>query len=273
MEEEGEMLQFYLNIYEDESLINLEKIINKELKKLYTQLIVKRLSLTIDKPNVLVFHPYNKPVKQRITIKIHKNAITEKGHIKYLGVMIDATLTWKVQIEKICNTISRSIVVLYKTKPFVNLKILKTLHYSLIYPRLIYAIEVWGSAHTTHMNHIIMLQQRIIRMMSYLDKRQPAFPPADPLFLTLGVLKVHDLFKLKIAKFIYKHNPTNFHSWFILTIQTHNTRSKFIDIESSIISNNLFFPIARTTHYGLKSIKVPKSTQNLEHRTSNNKKQ
>ena len=55
-----------------------------------------------------------------------------------------------------------------------------------------------------------------------------------------------------------KHNPTNFHSWFILTRQTHrhNTRSKFIDIESSIISNNLFIPIARTTHYGLKSLKV-----------------
>ena len=172
----SEVLQFYLfandtNIYyEDESIINLEKIINKELKKLYTWLIVKRLSLNIDKTNFLVFHPYNKPVKQRITIKIHKNAITEKGQIKYLEVMIDATLTWKAYIEKICNTISRSIGVLYKNRSFVNLKILKTLYYSLIYPHLIYAIEVCGSADTTHMDHIIMLQKRIVRMMSYLDK-------------------------------------------------------------------------------------------------------
>ena len=98
-------------------------------------------------------------MKQRITIKIHKNAITEKDHIKYLGVMIDATLTWNAQIENICHTISRSIGVLYKIKPFVNLQILKTLYYSLIYPHLIYAIEVWGSADTTHMNHIIMLQK------------------------------------------------------------------------------------------------------------------
>ena len=98
----------------------------------------------------------------------------------------------------------RSIGVLYKSKPFVNLKILKTLHYSLIYPHLIYAIEVWGLADTNYMNRIIMLQKRIVRMMSYLDKGQPhfAFPPADPLFLIVGVLKVHDLFMLKIAKFI-----------------------------------------------------------------------
>ena len=95
----SEVLQFYLfaddtNIYyENESIIKLEKIINHELKKLYTWLIVNRLSLNIDKTNVLVFHPYNKPVMQRITIKIHKHAITEKSQIKYLGIMIDATLT------------------------------------------------------------------------------------------------------------------------------------------------------------------------------------
>ena len=40
--------------------------------------------------------------------------------------------------------------------------------------------------------------KRVVRM-SYLDKRRPdlAFPHADHLFLTFGVLKVHDLFKLK----------------------------------------------------------------------------
>ena len=199
------MLNFYLfaddtNIYyEAESLNKLETIINKELKKLHTWLIVNRLSLNIDKTNFLVFHPYNKPVKQRITIKIHKNAITEKDHIKYLGVMIDSTLTWKHQIDKICKTICRSIGILYKIRPYINLKILKTLYYSLIYPHLIYAIEVWGSADNTHLNHIFMLQKRIVWMINYSDKRHPdfAFPSADPLFLKLGFLKVHNIFRLK----------------------------------------------------------------------------
>ena len=161
------------------------------------------LSLNIKKTNFLVFYPYTKPVSHRITLKIHKNAISEKDQIKYLGIMIDATLTWKPRIEKMCKTISRSIGII---RPFVNIKILKTLYYSLVYPHLIYAIEVWGSADSTHMNHIMILQKRIVRMMKQLDKRQSnfAFPPADPLFLSLGFLKVHDLFKLKIATFIYK---------------------------------------------------------------------
>ena len=85
-------------------------------------------------------------------------------------------------------------------------KILKTLYYSLIYPHLIYAIEVWGSADNTHLNHIFMLQKKTVRMINYSDKRQPdfAFPSADPLFLKLGFLKVHNIFRLKLAKFIHQ---------------------------------------------------------------------
>ena len=266
----SKVLQFYLfaddtNIYyEAESINKLEKVINKELKKLYTWLIVNRLSLNIAKTNFLVFHPYNKPVNQRITLKIHKNAISEKDQIKYLGVILDSTLTWKAHIEKICKTVCRSIGIFYKIRPFVNLRILKTLYYSLIYPHLIYAIEVWGSADNVHLNHILMLQKRTVRMIYHLDKRQPdfSFPSADPLFYKLDFLKVHDIFKLKIANFIFsclnKLNPPNFHSWFKLTSQTHNhnTRSKFIDIDNMRTSNNLFISTARTTHYGLKSLKV-----------------
>ena len=59
---------------------------------------------------------------------------------------------------------------------------MKTLYCSLTYPRLIYAIEVWGSADSTHINHVIMQQKRIVRMMNHLDKWQPdfAFPSTAP---------------------------------------------------------------------------------------------
>ena len=60
----------------------LETVINTELKKLDSWLIVNRLALNIDKTNFLVFHPYNKPIKQRITLKTHKKAISETEYIK-----------------------------------------------------------------------------------------------------------------------------------------------------------------------------------------------
>ena len=75
--------------YESSSLQELEKTINTELNKLYLWLNVNRLSLNIDKTNYIIFHPYNKPMKQHITIRINKKAIKEKECIKYLSVLID----------------------------------------------------------------------------------------------------------------------------------------------------------------------------------------
>ena len=93
------ILQFFLfaddtNIYyEANTLDNLELTINKELNKLRVWLIVNRLSLNIDKTNFVIFHPYNKPMRKKITLKMHKNAISEKDNVKYLGIKIDSTLT------------------------------------------------------------------------------------------------------------------------------------------------------------------------------------
>ena len=84
------ILDFYLfaddtNIYyEADTPEKLELTMNRELIKLRTWLIVNRLSLNINKTNFVVFHPYNKPLKQSITLKINKKAILEKDHVTYL---------------------------------------------------------------------------------------------------------------------------------------------------------------------------------------------
>ena len=222
--------------------------------------MVNRLSLNIDKTNFIVFHPYNKPMKHLVTLKFHKKAILEKSSIKYLGVMIDSNLTRHSHIEKM----SRAIGLLYKIRPFVNIKIMKTLCYALVYPHILYAIEVWGSAGITIINRLLMLQKRIVRLLSYSNTRNSdySFPPSNPLVFKKQMLKVEDLFKTRIAKFIHnclnKTSHLNFHLWFKLTIliHNHNTRSKYISIDNLITTNNLFIPTARTYHFGLKLIKV-----------------
>ena len=86
--------------YEAESPKKLEHVMN-ELKELHKWLVVHRLSLNIDKTNFIVFHPCNKTLKHSITLKFHKKAKLEKNYIKYLGVMIDSTVSWHTHIENI----------------------------------------------------------------------------------------------------------------------------------------------------------------------------
>ena len=80
---------------------NIICFVNKELKNLYLWLNVNRLALNIEKTNFVISHPFNKPLKYNVTIKIHKKAITEKQSIKYLGILIDSTLSWKDHITNL----------------------------------------------------------------------------------------------------------------------------------------------------------------------------
>ena len=154
----SKILNFYLfaddtNIYyESTSLHELERTISRELKKLYLWLNVNRLSLNIDKTDFIIFHPYNKPVKQKITIKINKKAINEKENIKYLGVLVDSSLSWKYHISSLTKKISRSIGIMYKLRPFLTLKVMNNVYYSLVYSH-IYTLEVWGSAFKTDLGN------------------------------------------------------------------------------------------------------------------------
>ena len=66
--------------YEDDNLHDLEFIVNKELKGLHQWLSVNRLAPNISKTNFVIFHPYNRPLSESITLIINKKAITEKTH-------------------------------------------------------------------------------------------------------------------------------------------------------------------------------------------------
>ena len=84
--------------------------------------------------------------------------------------MIDSTLTWHSHIENISKKMSKALGLLYKIRPFVNIKIMKTLYYALVYPHILYAIEVWGSAGITILNRLLVLQKRIVMELSNIIK-------------------------------------------------------------------------------------------------------
>ena len=146
--------------------------VNKELIKLYLWLNVSRLSLNIDKTNFIIFHPFNKPSKQNVTIKINKKALNEKECIKYLGVIIDSSLSWKHHILSLTKKISRSIGIMYKLRPFLP----------------------------------FVLQKRVMRVLTFNDV-YPTTPgpliPTEPIFAKLNVLKVDDIYNHQVSKFVF----------------------------------------------------------------------
>ena len=184
-----------------------------------------------------------------------KFTIQEKNEIKYLGVILDASLSWQQQIDKLIKKLNRATAMMYKARPYVNKNTMLTLYYSLIYSHLNYATEVWGNASRTNINRILTIQKRTVRMISNEDIRLEnyALPESGPLFKNLKIMKIESIYKMKILTFVYKclnnNSYSKFANWF------HKINNAYDYITRSSSNQNLVLPRARTTNYGIKSIK------------------
>jgi hypothetical protein len=197
----SDKLKFYLfaddtNIlYADKNMKALESTVNFELRNLYDWLTASKLTLNIKKSNFVIFHSYQKRLAYQPKIRIFDNERNKhvnlecKDYIKYLGILIDKNLSWKHHIDVIATKISKSVGLIAKLRHFVPRSILINIYQSLIYPYLTYGIAAWGQACKTHLDKILILQKRVIRMMFFADRCDHAVP----LFLDAHILPAGDL--------------------------------------------------------------------------------
>ena len=103
--------------------------------------------------------------------------------------------------EYLSEKYSKSIGILFKLKKMrVPSSVLKQIYYSLIYSLLNYNILAYGGTYNTHLNRLILLQKRAIRLVcgaSFLAH-------TDPLFSQTGILKFQDIYRLNVATYMFE---------------------------------------------------------------------
>ena len=88
---------FYLfvddtNFYNESSdLLNIHKIVNRELRKVRKWLEANRLAVNSEKTNFVTFHSQQRIISDRIPLKIGKKKIKEESSVRFLGVLLDST--------------------------------------------------------------------------------------------------------------------------------------------------------------------------------------
>ena len=85
--------------------------------------------------------------------------------------------------------ISKGLGIIYKAKTFLPQHILRTLYYSFIYPYLVYCIEIWGMAANIHLNRILKIQTRIIRILNSAG----SIEQSKPLFIKSNIWEIRKL--------------------------------------------------------------------------------
>ena len=113
--------------------------------------------------------------------------ITRKSRVKFLGVFLDETLTWKPHISHVCEKISKSIGVIYRAPLYLLASTKLSLYYTLIYPYLSYCNTAWSSTYVSNLSRIFLLQKRIVRVLTNSNYRAHT----APLFSKLKILSIY----------------------------------------------------------------------------------
>ena len=86
--------------------------------------------------------------------------LERKDYVKYLGVLIDCSLSWKFHIEHIVVKISRYVGIIAKLRHFVPRNSLLRIYQSLILPYISYGLTAWGLARKSYLAKILVLQKK-----------------------------------------------------------------------------------------------------------------
>ena len=173
--------------------------LNDDLGKIQEWLCSNTLSLNVLKTHYMIFTPRNQAAHD-VSIKICSGHISRVYVTNFLGVQIDAKLNWKKHVEYINKKLSKWAAILFKARKVFHNNCLINFYYTFAYPYFIYCISIWGNTYPTIINKTLLVQKRLIRLVT----GSPYRAHAEPLFYANKILTVFDINVYMSGVFMYK---------------------------------------------------------------------
>ena len=126
--------------------------------------------------------PYQHKPDCTIQLEISNNdfnksvPLEQKRFVKYLGILIDNNLSWKYHIDYISSKVSKGIGMIARLRNLIPLATLLNIYHSLIEPYISYGLIAWGEAANIHLNKVLILQKRALRLMCFADSKAHSSP-------------------------------------------------------------------------------------------------
>ena len=96
--------------------------------------------------------------------------ISNLTETKFLGLIIDETLSWNQHINSIAPKLCSAYYVLRSLKPMVPQPTLTTIYYAYFHSILSYGIIFWGNS--SNVNELFILQKEIVRILANIGPRE-----------------------------------------------------------------------------------------------------
>ena len=183
----------YFNV-EDFPKDDLCNCVTNELNKIHLWLQNNKLSLNAEKTTCMTFHTRQKHINP-ILYSINGVEIENVDSFKFLGIFINNHLTWSTHIGMVANKLSKILGILKRLRYVYPEQVLLQIYNSLFMAHINYGLLVWG----VDTDRIFKLQKKAVRIITGNDY----IAHSEPIFKSLELLKIVDIYKLKILRFYY----------------------------------------------------------------------
>ena len=203
----------------------------------------------INKTAFVICHSAQNPLNDCVNIKIANQHVKQAKYVKFLGLLLDEQLSWKHHLCELSKKLSRTCGIFFKVRHLLPITVLVSLYNSLFFSFLQYGIIVWGLTYEIHTKPIYLLQKKVVRAIAF----KSFSSPSTPIFSELKILKLYDLFELKLLSFVYESvnmiSPVFFHSFFetVTVVHQYDTRQAS--------KGDIFMTQENTLQYGLRSVR------------------
>jgi hypothetical protein len=234
---------------EGDNLNSVYDNVNAELVKVDEWLRCNKLSLNVDKTSFMLFSNRSKETDKVVIMR--GAPLNRTIESKFLGITIDDGLSFKVHINNVCSKLSMFAGILYRLSCSLPGHVLRKVYLSLVYPHLLYGVEVWGCSSQTQLSRLSALQKKCIKLFSIDVSR------AEDMYLYNNLLPLDSIFKYFCTLNFFKYFRMNHNRYFLSII---NNAQVDHDIPTRFKTNNqlncLRFNLSRChcsfTHQSLK---------------------
>ena len=240
-------------LIKNDSLKQLKKYLNLDLKQLCKWLKANKISLNCSKSELIIFRHPNKQVNYELKIKINGKKLLPSKFVKYLGIILDPHLNWSHQADSLSTKLTRAAGMLSKIRYYVSESSLRNIYFGIFSSLLTYGSQIWGQFSNKHICRLQRIQNKAIRIINFAKYQDSS----DPLYQKSKILKISD--HVRLQNFLYVHDSLNgslpkaLKNSFQITadLYNHDTRSAS--------HYKIVLPKARTLNYGIFSIKYQAS--------------
>ena len=182
-------------LYFSKSITKLNEYVNLDMKNLTDWLNANKISLNVQKTELVIFKHQRKKIDNEVKIKLSRTRLYPTDSVIYLGIRIDENLNWKHHVSDNAIKLNIANALLFKVRRFPNVNTLKTIYYTIFDSYISYANVVWAQ-NANVVNRVSILQKKTLRIIS--------FQPRDYL-LRANLLRFNEKIQLENVLLVSKY--------------------------------------------------------------------